>query len=454
MLPKRFVKFFSSLRLTVVLLAFAIILVFVGTLAQADEGLYTAQARYFKHWFVFGVSMFGHKVPLALPGGYLIGTLLVVNLICAHIYRFRFTTKKIGIQLAHAGIILLLLGQLTTDLLSRETQIHFSEGETKTYSESPTRYELAFVTSADANNNQEIVIPGRILDRGGDVKNPKLPFTIRVKNYWRNSAPSFRAPMVQNGPPLTTNGIAESFDFHPVAEARAMNDKNVPTALIEILGPNGSLGTWVASAWAGDEAMAESLGGSYAQQVGAQMAQSIERRLVQPQTIDVNGRQYTFTLRPQRVYNSFALTLLKATHSVYRGTDIPKDFRSRVRISNPSTGENREVDIYMNNPLRYAGLTFYQYQMAAGEAAREAGQVPSSTLQVVRNPGWLTPYIGCVMVAIGLLIQFTSHLVKFVSKRKPVTAAAENPIRGRPHRQKSQPARGGRRAVEQESAHR
>jgi len=36
----------------------------------------------------------------------------------------------------------------------------------------------------------------------------------------------------------------------------------------------------------------------------------------------------------------------------------------------------------------------------------------------VRNPSWLTPYIGCTMVALGLVIQFMSHLVGFLSKRK------------------------------------
>ncbi|MGH7993707.1 MAG: hypothetical protein ACREDQ_09340, partial [Limisphaerales bacterium] len=61
---------------------------------------------------------------------------------------------------------------------------------------------------------------------------------------------------------------------------------------------------------------------------------------------------------------------------------------------------------------------FYQYQMDAGEEAQQAGRVSSSVLQVVRNPGWLTPYVGCAMVGIGLVIQFGFHLVGFISKRK------------------------------------
>src|SRR5207253_4843732 len=96
----RIAKFFSSLRLTVVLLAFAIVLVWVGTVAQADEGLYNAQTRYFKQWLVMGVTLFGHRLPIALPGGYLIGTLLLVNLAAAHVQRFSLTWKKLGIHVA------------------------------------------------------------------------------------------------------------------------------------------------------------------------------------------------------------------------------------------------------------------------------------------------------------------------------------------------------------------
>ena len=197
-----------------------------------------------------------------------------------------------------------------------------------------------------------------------------------------------------------------------------MDERNIPTAVLEFSTPAGSLGTWVASDWAGDEALVEAVRNSYAQ-MGADLAQKIAAELVAPQAIEVNGKKFTFLMRPERIYHPFSLTLLKATHTVYPGTDIPKDFRSRVLLNNPQTGEKREVEISMNHPLRYAGLTFYQYQMDAGQTAQQAGRTPSSVLQVVRNPSWLTPYIGCAMVGLGLVIQFMYHLVGFVSKRKP-----------------------------------
>jgi hypothetical protein len=416
----RIAKFLSSLKLTVVLLGFAIVLVWIGTVAQADEGLYQAQTRYFKSWLVVGANMFGHHVPFFVwPGGYLLGTTLLLNLIAAHISRFQFTWKKLGIHIAHAGIILLLVGQLVTDIFSRETQIQFSEGESKSYAESPSNYELVFVSSADAQHNEEVAIPGRLLAKGGVISNPQLPFSIRVKSYFHNSTADFRAPMRQNGPPMTTNGVAADFDFFPEADSKKMDERNVPSALVELVGPNGSLGDWVASDWMSDEQMIGALWRHYAKLVGPQMAESIISKVSQPQSIQVNGKTYEFALRQERIWMPYSLTLRKATHSVYPGTDIPKDFRSRVQLQNPKTGENREVEIFMNSPLRYGGLTFYQYQMDAGDVARQEGRVPSSVLQVVRNPSWLTPYIGCILVAFGLVFQFMFHLIKFLSRRKP-----------------------------------
>jgi cytochrome c biogenesis protein ResB len=197
-----------------------------------------------------------------------------------------------------------------------------------------------------------------------------------------------------------------------------MDDKNVPTAEIEIDSANGSLGDWIISDWATDDEMIRALEQGYAQQMGGDMATKIITLLVEPQSVFVEGKKFIFALRPARVNHPFSLTLLKATHTIYAGTDIPKDFRSRVQLQNSRTGENREVEISMNHPLRYAGLTFYQYQMDAGEAAQQAGRAASSVLQVVRNPAWLTPYLGCALVAAGLLTQFMFHLVGFISKQK------------------------------------
>jgi hypothetical protein len=76
----------------------------------------------------------------------------------------------------------------------------------------------------------------------------------------------------------------------------------------------------------------------------------------------------------------------------------------------------------MNNPLRYAGETFYQASFDADDHG--------SVLQVVHNPTWLTPYLSCVLVATGLVIQFLSHLVPFLKRRLAVPGSAAVPAAG------------------------
>jgi cytochrome c biogenesis protein ResB len=131
--------------------------------------------------------------------------------------------------------------------------------------------------------------------------------------------------------------------------------------------------------------------------------------LVAPGSFTYKGRQYELVMRPERFYKDFTIHLIDFTHERYKGTEIPKNFSSRVKLMRPETGEDREVLIYMNNPLRYGGETYYQGGFERGDTV--------SILQVVRNPSWITPYIACVLVTIGLTVQFMAHLIGFARKR-------------------------------------
>ena len=84
---------FVSLRLTVVLIALSIVLVFWATLAQVHLGVWGVQQKFFHSFFVYeGLGEL--RVPV-FPGGYLIGGLLLVNLLSAHVYRFKAGWRKI-----------------------------------------------------------------------------------------------------------------------------------------------------------------------------------------------------------------------------------------------------------------------------------------------------------------------------------------------------------------------
>ena len=50
---KTILKYFLSLKLTVTLLSFSMVLVFCGTLAQVDKGIWTVMDQYFRTWIAW-----------------------------------------------------------------------------------------------------------------------------------------------------------------------------------------------------------------------------------------------------------------------------------------------------------------------------------------------------------------------------------------------------------------
>jgi len=116
------------------------------------------------------------------------------------------------------------------------------------------------------------------------------------------------------------------------------------------------------------------------------------------------------SMQHRRDYLPYALTLKEFRHDVYPGTDIPKNFSSLVHVSHPAKGEERDVLISMNQPLRYEGRTFYQASFG------KEGKL--SVLQVVQNPGWTLPYISCGLITLGLLLHFGLTLRRSLQSRR------------------------------------
>lgn len=375
-------NFFSSLRLTVVCLAIGLVLVFAGTLAQVDLGLYKAQNDYFRSFFLWwGPAGASWKLPV-FPAGYLVGSVLLINLVTAHFRRFHFSINKLGIWMVHFGLILLLLGQFLTDMLARESFLHLRErGPAKNYSESPTQQELAIMDTTEPDLDTVVAIPQAVLMKQGEIRNPQLPFTVRVQRFYANAQVDELPP---NAPAsgVATQGIGPRATVKELPRVTTMNVRDVPAAVVELVTPQGSLGIWLVS---------EMVKGS--------------------QSFTWNQHTYELVMRLRRYYKPFSLQLLEFRHDIYPGTDIPKNFSSRVLLQRPDTGESREVLIKMNEPLRYAGETFYQ---ADWDHEDDKGTI----LQVVHNPSWLTPYFSCLLVGLGLVVQFAISLFGFTFKKK------------------------------------
>lgn len=382
---RQFRDFFVSLRLTVVLLVLSLILVFAATLDQVNLGIWAVQEKYFQSLFV--LWRVGDVPVPVFPGGYLIGGFLLINLIAAHLYRFKLTWRKAGLFLTHLGLIFLLLGELFTGLWQEDFQMRLQEGETKNYSESFRANELAIIETTDPQFDDVVVVPESVLARRNEIQHPKLPFRVVTREYYPNAVLQLHTNAPAGTPPAATRGVGPKLVVTPVPITYKQDERNAPGAILELIGPEGSLGTW-----------------------------AVSTILPVSQTIEYAGRTWRIGLRFERNYKPFSLTLEKVTHDVYVGTEIPKNFSSRVHVKTADGREDREVLIYMNNPLRFGGLTFYQYQM---DSARGM-----SVFQVVRNPSWLIPYIACTMMTVGLLAQFAIHLTTFFRRRRAATPAA------------------------------
>src|SRR3982751_1601085 len=178
----RIVDIFTSLKLTIVCLAAAMALIFAGPLAQVHLGIHEAQQRYFQSMFVWWPpDARGFEMPI-FPGGHLIGAVLLVNLIAAHIKRFRWTWRKLGIHLTHAGLIIMLAGGLFTDLFAVESHMRLERGDARNYSEDARRMELAVIDTTDSELDQVTAIPEAVLRRGGTIEHKSLPFQIAVRH--------------------------------------------------------------------------------------------------------------------------------------------------------------------------------------------------------------------------------------------------------------------------------
>jgi hypothetical protein len=404
-------KFFTSLKLTVVCLCMSLVVVFFGTMAQDPLGLYIAQERFFHSFFIDWASLkaaiektlqmvdvyvaapttgadvlAAPRIPV-FPGGYLLGSILLINLIVTHYSRFKFSWPKAGIFLTHIGIVLLLVGQLFTDVFSSESSMRLSVGESRNYAEDFRKNELVLIDGSSAEHDVTTSIPQSRLRKGAVIEHASLPFKLRVLEYWGNadftgeSKPGYTKVDADKGfgPKIFVKGLP------PVT---AMDGRDMPGIVLEAFTDSGSLGRWFSA-------------------VGFSPRQVIE----------AGGKEYQVALRIKRYYTPYSLTLVEARHDKYKGTEIPRNFSSVVRVKNSESGEDREVKIFMNNPLRYQGKTYYQYQMAADEMMLRQGEKPTSTFQVVENPSWLAPYLACVIVGLGLLYQFGLHLKKFFVRK-------------------------------------
>ncbi|MFN8010428.1 MAG: cytochrome c biogenesis protein ResB [Holophagaceae bacterium] len=361
----------ASLQLTILLIALLMGLVVACTLAQVHLGVFGAVKVYMRGFLVWwGPEGASWKIPVA-PGGALVGLLLLINLTAAMFVRLEFSVRKGGLWLSHIGLILLFAGEFISGGMQIESHMPIKVGQTMNYGEDLRHVELAAVDAGGPGAKEDTVyaIHQRRLTPGTTIADPRLPYTVKVVKFMTNSRVQ-QAPFLAGKGPATagagTEVIAEEVPNAPSEE------QNTPSLYAELSAGGKSLGTWLFST------------------------------ALLPQTLELDGRKLELALRLRRVYVPYTLTLKEFHHDVYPGTQIPKNFSSLVRLKDAETGEDRDVLVYMNHPLRYRGSTFFQASFGENDTL--------SILQVVQNPGWRIPYIACILVAAGLAWHFLARL--------------------------------------------
>jgi hypothetical protein len=451
-------KAMGSLKLTVTLLGMSIFLVFAGTLAQVDKGIWTVMEQYFRCWIahieprIFARS-WDIQGSFPFPGGWLIGTALLVNLIVSHTSRIRLEARgarlglgtgvlavgvaltwlviahvfdadssehkiapslrityqllqgggsavvlfmgckmlfgrKAGIVLLHSGIVLMMFSELVTAKTAHEASMSVYEGQSINYVEDSRGAELAVIDPSGPASDDVVAVPEELFREGQLVSSPELPFDIDP-----SGAPFIKNSNLREAEGKVRNPATAGSGLHWVAE-KASESAGASTS--------GAVDESAAYLTFRDKKSGASLGTFL-----VAVRFSLNRV---PQQVAAGGKVYDVYLRFKRTYKPYAIYLYKFKFERYPGTNTPKDYSSFVRLTDHERGTSRDVRIWMNNPLRYRGDTLYQ---ASFDAQTEAGTV----LQVVTNSGWMVPYLGCMIVAVGLLGQFMLHLVGFLQKR-------------------------------------
>jgi ABC-type transport system involved in cytochrome c biogenesis permease subunit len=441
---KNIVKPFASLYLTVTLLSLSLVLIYAGTWAQVDTGIWGVQKKYFHSFFVWipFQTLFPRPgpgqaaIPFGFPmlGGYTLGALLLINLLAAHITRFKFSIKDLlllpvlglagvaiyfwhhnpllswmiasivlgvvfvlalaalhgkrtGVILIHLGLILLLAGEGVTSGMARESQMTIDEGSYNHYSQDIRTPEIAIVQpSADPKGkDKHTVVAARLLKPGNTISDGDLPFNIKVDAFFKNSNPVHPTSAPTN--PVITDPDGTKWTVVSKPEVGGAEEgSDHPSTLVTVTTKDGqSLGRYALTA------LSDS-----------------------PEKVSLpDGRSYDLYLRFKRIYHPYTITLHDFVHDKYTGTKVARDFASHVTFEDPTHGVKLEKRIWMNNPMRYRGETIFQSSFKPGDM--------TTVLQIVKNPGAAFPYVAIIIATVGLILHFGIALASFLL-RKQVTA--------------------------------
>lgn len=318
---------------------------------------------------------------------------LVCLVACVVLFR-----RKGGIVLLHIGLAGLMANELFVSLTNEETQMQIAEGETVAVASDIRATEMVVIDQSDDKFDKFIRLPsdqflkmtGGTEPRYQAVSHEDLPFTVEVLKFIESANLVRQRPALDSG--IATDGVLRrwvALDANSATGVSADQAVDLAAAYVRVTekGTMKTLGTFLLS------------------QIGYQNEQI--------DTVEVDGKPYQIGLRFKADYKPYALTLKDVQAKMYPGTQTPKWYSSDFVLDDKAANTKSTQKVFMNNPLRYAGETFYQTGYAQDMLGREI-----STIQIVKNRGWMIPYVCCMFVVIGLVGQFGTSLLSFLEKKQ------------------------------------
>ncbi len=314
-----------------------------------------------------------------------------------------------GNVLIHLAVGLLMVGQFIFGDRQIEERMTILEGRETNVACRTDQVELAVIEAGGEETEAVTVIAGRLLKAragGAPIAAEGLPFTLRVLDYFPNSAVTAVTAGADN--PATT-GLGERWiaTGRP-PEGGASSRTNIASAYVELADRESGtvLGTHLVSQFLNDQSQVFA---------GAEGNEC--------DTVEAGGRPWRLQLRFRREYKPYTVRLDDVRRINYSASETPRDYSSYVTFTDPGTGAEQKGRIWMNNPVRYRGETFYQstysqVDLGGGQAAEMTG------LQVVENAGWLVPYVACVLAFWGMLVHFGGTFLRFADRHERQDRAA------------------------------
>ncbi|GMV99700.1 MAG: hypothetical protein AMXMBFR84_08390 [Candidatus Hydrogenedentota bacterium] len=372
----------ASYTLACGLFALLALLTFLGTLEQINSGIFDVQKKYFESFFLVH-NLFG-KIPVLLPGVYLLLILLTINIVLGGVIKLRKSPSRIGILISHLGIVLLIAGGFIKFQLASDGHATLAEGESASEYESYFTWELAIAKEGTLQRTEYLVPEEHFRQASPENRitftHDALPFNVSLTGYHRNSE-----PVNVNRTPANGELVVDGFYLHPTPLEKEA-ERNVSGAYAEIT-DKATGETKQALLW-GFEKM--------------------------PFAFQQGNDVWSVALRKKRYPLPFTVRLDKFTHELHPRTQMAKIFRSDV--TKTENGIAQQHKISMNEPLRHKGYTFYQASWIPADPA--AGRPVMSSFAVTKDPADRIPLYACIVITVGLLLHFGQKLVVYLRREQ------------------------------------